>query len=254
MSLPGQPDRPEVDYDDLWQGSWGDLQRYGPTSRHQRRIIASLVSTLDVESILDVGCGEGSTLAFLRGIFGGASLAGLDVSAAALAHARRVCPSATYHLGAARELPADSRFDLVTCIDVLEHVEEDVALLAALAALSSRYVLCATVQGTMRPGEEHIGHVRNYRVDEVQDKMRLVGLEPIRTVEWGFPFFSPIFRSLVSSSRGETLTFGRYGPGRRVVCHALYALFLLNSWRHGDKLFVLSQTTTRCNPTRSGSR
>jgi hypothetical protein len=67
------------------------------------------------------------------------------------------------------------------------------------------------------------------------------GLTPIRTVEWGFPFYSPLFRSAVSVGRGECLSYGRYGLGRRLICHALYGLFLLNSWGRGDKLFVLGE-------------
>ena len=93
----------------------------------------------------------------------------------------------------------------------------------------------------MREGEREIGHVRNYRRGELREKMIRAGLTPVRVVEWGFPFYSPLFRSGVAGTRSEALSYGQYGSGRRLLCQGLYALFLLNSWRRGDKVFILAE-------------
>jgi SAM-dependent methyltransferase len=235
----------EAVYDALWDQKWGDLQKFGPTSRHQRRIIAALLDPLQMESVLDVGCGEGSLLAFISSRYHCSRLAGLDLAESAIEQARRNCPTASYFVGAVSALPQEQPFDLVTCIDVLEHVEDDVGLIRDLVDISRRFVLCGTVQGAMRPGELEIGHVRNYHRGELQEKMVRAGLTPVRTVEWGFPFYSPLFRSMVAGSRSEPLSYGRYGMGRRLLCQALYDLFLLNSWRRGDKVFVLAERRSR---------
>jgi SAM-dependent methyltransferase len=219
----------------------GDLQQYGPTSRHQRRIIASMLDPLRFDSILDVGCGEGSLLAYLGPRYRCRHLVGLDLSESAIARARHTFPSASYIVGNIGDLPPGESFDLVTSIDVLEHVEDDEALLRDMAAATRRFVLCVTIQGRMRPGEQDIGHVRNYGYGELQEKMLAAGLNPIRTVEWGFPFYSPIFRSTLAHTRSELLSYGQYGLARRLLCHGMYALFLLNSWRLGDKIFILAE-------------
>lgn len=228
-------------YDKLWSGDWGDMQRYGPTSRHQRRVTSRLLDGLAFGSVLDVGCGEGSNLAFLQGRYAPARAAGLDVSAEAVSAARTRCPGAEFHVGDASRATELGLFDLVTCIDVLEHVERDAELVAALARASSRYVFCVSVQGQMRPGEAEIGHLRNYRRGQLAGLMRDAGLRVVREVEWGFPFYSPLFRTAVSSSGAEPLSYGRYGLGKKLVCHALYALFLANSWGRGDRVFVLGE-------------
>jgi ubiquinone/menaquinone biosynthesis C-methylase UbiE len=217
------------------------LQRYGPCSRHQRRIIANLLDPISFSSILDVGCGEGSLLAYLHSRYGCREMTGLDVAEPAIARAGRAMPAATYVVGEIDALPAGFRADLITCIDVLEHVEEDLGLLRSMAEVGGRFALCGTVQGRMRAGEHEIGHVRNYVRGELQEKLLQAGWNPIRVVEWGFPFYSPLFRTAVASSRSEALSYGRYGFGRHLLCHALYALFLLNSWRRGDKVFVLAE-------------
>lgn len=229
------------DYEALWGERWGDLQRYGPVSRHQRTILRTLLEPLAFETALDVGCGEGSNLAFLAALRPLRRVVGVDVAAAALARARALVPGAELVQGDARAAAALGPFDLVTSIDVVEHVEDDVAMLRAMAEATRRWVLCVTVQGRMRRGEEAIGHVRNYRRGELVEKLRSVGLRPVRVVEWGFPFYSPLFRSAVATSGAESLSYGRYGPGKRLLCHAIHALFRANSWRRGDKLFVLAE-------------
>jgi 2-polyprenyl-6-hydroxyphenyl methylase/3-demethylubiquinone-9 3-methyltransferase len=76
-------------------------------------------------SVLDAGCGGGFTSEFLAAR--GAKVTGLDASAAAIDVARRHSAHAglaiNYTTGSITELPfADSSFDAVVCVDVLEHV------------------------------------------------------------------------------------------------------------------------------------
>jgi len=65
---------PQRSYDELWRGYWGDMQRLGPVHRHIREDIVRRVGALDVESILDVGCGSGENLAALAAAGRGPSL------------------------------------------------------------------------------------------------------------------------------------------------------------------------------------
>jgi len=74
--------------------------------------------------ILDIGCGTGANLEMLSR-FGDAE--GVDVSAEALAFCRER-GLAKVRLGEAEHLPwADGSFDLVTGLDVVEHLDDDVA-------------------------------------------------------------------------------------------------------------------------------
>ncbi|RZM79593.1 bifunctional 2-polyprenyl-6-hydroxyphenol methylase/3-demethylubiquinol 3-O-methyltransferase UbiG [Leptolyngbya iicbica] len=76
--------------------------------------------------VLDVGCGGGYTCEFLAQR--GAVVTGIDQSAACIAaaqaHAQSTGLAIDYHTGVAEQLPfAGDRFDIVTCVDVLEHVQ-----------------------------------------------------------------------------------------------------------------------------------
>jgi SAM-dependent methyltransferase len=99
--------------------------------RGRRRILRATLDELELPSpcgILDAGCGSGRTLDELID-YGDAC--GVDVSPAAVAATRARGHEA--HVGSVEELPfADDTFDLVTCLDVVEHTPDDRRTLAEL--------------------------------------------------------------------------------------------------------------------------
>lgn len=226
-------------YDELWRATWGDMQRVGPVHRHLREDLIRRVSALDVRSILDVGCGGGDNLAALAAA-GCYELTGVDISPEALAIARGRIPGARVAvLDIEREaLPA--RFDLVISMQVIEHLLDDVAALRHMTAMASGYVLVSTIQGRMRPSEEVIGHVRNYSTPELRDKLERAGLHVLEIGGWGFPFYSPLYRTLAEWLPGGPPA-GSVGPTGRLVAGVLYHLYRMNWPGRGDVLTALAR-------------
>jgi SAM-dependent methyltransferase len=226
-------------YDGLWRSAWGDMQALGPVHRHIREDMLRVVTSLAPRTILDVGCGSGDNLAALA-TARRFELAGIDISAEALAIAGQRVPSARLARVDVEQAALPERFDLVMSIQVIEHVRDDVSALRHMASMASRYVFISTMQGRMRRSELAIGHVRNYSRVELHRKLELAGLEPMRTYGWGFPFYSPLYRSLVEWMPGGP-PGGPMGRVGRAVAHALYQLYRLN-WRgHGDVISVLAR-------------
>ena len=167
-----------ISYDELWRTAWGDMQRFGPVHRHTLERMVQTVASLDVRTVLDVGCGSGDNLVALAAL-GRYELAGADISQAALDLASPRLPSARlFPLDIQRDSLAE-QFDLVMSIQVVEHLPDDMGALRNIAKMSRGWVFISTMQGRMRPSEVAIGHVRNYSTVELRRKLESVGLEVI---------------------------------------------------------------------------
>ncbi len=215
------------------------MQRYGPVHRHIREDLVRVVSGLDCRTLLDVGCGSGDNLQVLDKL-GRYVLTGMDVSQEALARARQVVPSATLLCLDAEREAIPERFDVVISIQVIEHLIDDIAALRNMARMAARYVFISTMSGRMRRSEIGIGHVRNYSPLELRRKLEVAGLKVVDMYGWGFPFYSPLYRTVCEWLPGGPPS-GRTSALGRLTANLLYQLYQLNWPRRGDVLSALAQ-------------
>ena len=100
--------------------------------RGRRQIIRAELDRLPLPAgarVLDAGCGSGRTLQDLQAY---GEVSGIELSELAAEHARGR-ELGKVHVGRVEELPWEDRaFDLVTCLDVLEHTPDDIAALREL--------------------------------------------------------------------------------------------------------------------------
>jgi SAM-dependent methyltransferase len=195
---------------------------------------------LEVRSVLDVGCGSGETLAALLRAMPHLALSGVDVSPQALSLAAHRVPGARLHELDAQREKLEEHFDLVLSMQVIEHLRDDVAALRNMAAMADRWVLVTTMRGRMRPSERGIGHLRNYSDDELRRKAASAGLEVVDLFGWGFPFYSPLYRTVLEWLPGSPPQ-GPMGKGQKTVAHLLYLLYYLNVPRCGDVVTMLAR-------------
>ena len=89
-------------------------------------------------SLLEVGCGTGFLLGDLRDRFPGGVLAGCDILFDSLLYAQPRLPGVLVFQADACELPIERRFDVVIALDVIEHLDEDVAALREMFRVVER--------------------------------------------------------------------------------------------------------------------
>jgi len=165
----------------------------------RRRIIASWVESVcrDIGKrrprILDVGCGTGANLQMLAE-FGVAE--GVDVSAEALDFCR-ARGLGRVRQGAAESLPyEDAQFDLVTGLDVVEHLDDDVAGLREMFRVlrpGGRALLFVPAFMFLWGVQDDVSHHRRrYTLTELKEKLRAAGLTVERASYANITFFAPI--------------------------------------------------------------
>jgi len=229
-----------IAYDQGWESGWDDMKKYGPFSRHLRRIIKQIIRPLEFESVLDVGCGQGSFLVELQAEFPGIKPCGIDLSSSAVKLARERVPGGRFAVMDITEQALHEKCDLVVCSEVLEHIPDDITALQNLRKMTGKYLVVSTPQGRMRRFEKQVGHVRNYAHGELVKKLEMSDFVILSVVEWGFPFYSPLYRNVLEFT-GSKGTTGEFGQARRLISSLIYFLFLLNSSSRGDEIFVLAQ-------------
>ena len=86
----------------------------------------------DPGKVLEIGCGTGFVLSGLCATFPQARLSGSDIFTEGLILTARRVPSAFLFQMDARHIPFQEEFDFIGAFDVLEHIEEDNAVLAQM--------------------------------------------------------------------------------------------------------------------------
>jgi SAM-dependent methyltransferase len=98
--------------------------------------LSRVVRAVAPRTVLDAGCGEGETLERLRELLP-AAVVGFDLNPASLAYTAQRFPDGTFTVEDIYRLPyADRQFDLVLCLEVLEHLEQPADALKELARVT----------------------------------------------------------------------------------------------------------------------
>ncbi len=132
--------------------------------------------------ILDVGCGTGGNMLLLRD-FG--SVTGVDFSPEALKFAGNAGFKSLMLGDATRLNMPDMSFDLVTALDVLEHIPNDAAAISeAWRVLKPGGIFLVTVpsyQWLWSQHDEVLRHVRRYNQKDLLGKLRAAGFVVLAT-------------------------------------------------------------------------
>jgi SAM-dependent methyltransferase len=186
------------------------LQRYFPEARN----------------LLEIGSGTGFVLRALHDALPELRLTGAELYAEGLAFAReRLPPDVELVELDARAMPYEGAFDVVSAFDVVEHVEDDVAVLEGLKrAVVSGGGLLLTVPQHPRlwsHADVFAHHVRRYTRRDLTTKVRAAGFEVVRTTS----FVTSLLPVMVGSRVLHALTRRPYDPFEELAPRGLNGVF-----------------------------
>jgi SAM-dependent methyltransferase len=165
----------------------------------RRRIVESFVKEICDRlggrrpRILDVGCGTGGNLLLLSK-YGDAE--GVDVSPDAVSFCRERGLQKVKQ-GTAEQLPyGDATFDLVTALDVVEHLDDDLAGLKEMRRVlrpgGRVLIFVPTFMFLWGLQDDVSNHRRRYRMSELRGVLEKAGFDVERTTYANITFFLPI--------------------------------------------------------------
>jgi len=253
---------PVDDWDRHWD-AYAVAAARNPAQRYRRRLALALLERRGApRRLLDLGCGQGDLLLAASARWSEAELLGVEPSAVGVAQARVKAPSARFFqsdLEDTEAIPQELRgwATHAVCSEVLEHVDDPVALLSAARMLMAPACrLVVTVPGgRMSAFDRHIGHRRHYTPEKLAAELRAAGLGVRLATGAGFPFFN-LYRALVIM-RGERLAHdvaaeGASGPSAaaRAAMLAFRPLMALNlpRSRWGRQIVSVAQAPPRPAP------
>jgi ubiquinone/menaquinone biosynthesis C-methylase UbiE len=166
----------------------------------RRRVVGTVLRQLTAKlspgyHVLELGCGNGGMLRLMRECSPGGSVTGMDLYEEGLRHARRRCAETDVSLvrGDVRQAPFREAFAVVGMFDVLEHITDDVGVLADVRRmLAPGGAILLTVPAHMTLWsyfDVAAHHARRYSPAELSEKLGRAGF----VVEYVTQFMRAIY-------------------------------------------------------------
>ncbi len=177
---------------DVEDKHWWFVGRRAILEEFMRQIVQSPKSKVQSPKILDVGCGTGANLEMLAQ-FGESE--GVDVSDDALEFCRLKGLKA--HKGLAEQLPfANEIFDVVTALDVVEHLDDDVAGLKEMHRVLKKdgktLIFVPAFMWLWGVQDDISNHRIRYTKAQIVERLQNAGFEIERATYANWTFFAPI--------------------------------------------------------------
>jgi SAM-dependent methyltransferase len=197
-----------------------ELDEYHWWYRGRRLILLAELGKLSLPvdaRVLDAGCGSGRTLMELKR-FGEASGIELSPEAAEMARDRG---GLDIRIGRLEELPWDAAtFDLITCMDVIEHTPDDRVTLGELRRVSKPggwlVVTVPAYQALWSPHDVANHHYRRYVRGMLAPAAREAGWEVERMTSFNSLLLAPAAVVRLSSRWRQPVVDGNYKPELRL--------------------------------------
>lgn len=125
------------------------FNKYGSNNSLIKYVVNKYLNTLNyfleqikVEKVLDLGCGEGAIIKFLKNKYKNIYIKGYDIDNALIKNLKQKFPGHDFKIGyLEKDLAESQEYDLVLCLEVLEHIQEYKQALENIKRIKTSYLI-----------------------------------------------------------------------------------------------------------------
>jgi 2-polyprenyl-3-methyl-5-hydroxy-6-metoxy-1,4-benzoquinol methylase len=234
---------------------WSKFERNAakhPANLYRYDQIADQITqqVLKLGCIVDLGCGNGSLLKRLKGIFPKARLVGVDSSLQIISRNQLHADGIEYMQADLQDFknhPLEGIADVVICSEVIEHMPLPYPTFGAAYAILRRgglFILSTQGGKRRRHDIELLGHLQHFSLPELQDKVKEAGFVIDRAWACGWPVLDAqkVAASAFLGKVSEELASDKEPSVAFDVACALVGIGLrFSSKSKGPQLFVVAR-------------
>lgn len=202
-----------------------------PSVRLRNNFIIKTLSTLSFNSLLDVGCWDWYLLSQIQTHFPEAALTWFDYSHKVIEKNKHIYSDIEFEshdLGL--KLTSASKFDVVVCSEVIEHIEDRHMVIENLVSLTRPWwhIILTTQAGYRYPSDIENGHLKHFLLEELDNQF----LAKWCTISFSYRKWYPFYdmQKYVHSKILKTATNIQewpLTPLKRVLFSFVYHLFTI---------------------------
>lgn len=234
------------DYADYWSSLKASHGRH-PANLFRYELIAGELRrwNLRPQQVIDCGCGDGSLLKVVSARVPCGEKYGLDIADSVPEGLRSSVRFQQQDLGQPVPDWMRGQFDLVLCSEVIEHVENDGAVLDNLFQLTrpGGYVVLTTQTGRIYRTEQFLGHLRHYELGGLCRRVEATGLEIRKAFRCGWPWLN-LQKIAAHAFQGTVQTkivqAERLSAGVRILFFVLRRVYKTVLRSRGPQIFILA--------------
>lgn len=184
-------------YNNLYKSNWGLNINNQPIRQMRyffsKKLLKKALIKNDVKSVLDIGCGTGEMIRYINEMKPEINTIGIDLSDIAIKIANDTNDKVNNQFIATDffSFECGTKFDLISVIDVIEHVENDSKFVYKINnCLNQNGLLVISVPNLMAYWTKYDdagGHFRRYSKRELTNLLQSSGFKVVKIITYGFP-------------------------------------------------------------------
>ena len=235
-------------YNELWNLVKSSHSRH-PSVRFRNYFIIRMVKRiLDpqvVNTILDVGCGNGELLKQLNGQ--GIILSGCDISEYQIEENKlRRMPVNFWVADFNKKVESNDKFNFIICSEVIEHLNNWKLALRNIANMYELggYLILTTQSGRRFRSDSSVGHLEHFKLDYLANYLKTLNYDILIAEKRGFPFYN--LQKIADSilfPMSKKFAYAEVNTLKLILFNITYFLFRISikSKRLGPQIFILAR-------------